>query len=92
MTEITSEITPEVLIFYYNLIDDVLWEFSSKEVREDVKELYGEIKKLADKGYHCILIDDLSNAAIYLEGAKDCFNTLQETHGSPNNIAKKVLK
>lgn len=92
MTEITSEITPEVLIFYYNLIDDVLWEFSSKEVREDVKDLYNEIKKVADTGYQCILAGNLSDAAIYLEGAKDCFNALQEIHGSPDNIDKKILK
>jgi hypothetical protein len=92
MTEITSEITPEVLIFYYNLIDDVLWEFSSKEVREDVKDLYNEIKKVADNGYQRILAGNLSDAAIYLEGAKDCFNALQEIHGSPDNIDKKILK
>jgi len=92
MTEITSEITPEVLIFYYNLIDDVLWEFSSKEVREDVKDLYNKIKKVADNGYQCILAGNLRDAAIYLEGAKDCFNALQEIHGSPDNIDKKILK
>ena len=87
-----TKITSEVLIFYYNLIDDVLWEFSSKEVREDVKDLYNEIKKVADIGYQCILAGNLSEAAIYIEGAKDCFNALQETHGSPNNIDKKILK
>ena len=92
MTEITSEITPEVLIFYYNLIDDVLWEFSSKEVREDVKDLYNEIKKVADTGYQCVLAGNLRDAAIYLEGAKDCFNALQEIYGSPDNIDKKILK
>ena len=92
MTEITSEITPEVLIFYYNLIDDVLWEFSSKEVREDVKDLYNEIKKVADTGYQCILAGNLRDAAIYLEGAKDCFNALQEIHGALDNIDKKILK
>jgi len=92
MTEITSEITPEVLIYYYNLIDDILWEFSSKEVRDDVKVLYNKIKKVADNGYQRILAGNLSDAAIYLEGAKDCFNALQEIHGAPDNIDKKILK
>lgn len=88
----TSKITPEVLITYYNLIDDALWEFSSKETRENIKNLYSRIKKVSDAGYQCILNGNLSDATIYLTGAQECFNQLQEVHGSPDNIDKNIFK